>query len=573
MIRDASGGITGGMLFGVQDASGTTTYAWISPTGIQAGAIRLDTNFRVDGARADFGVPARPNTDVAFALGATNLRWRGLYNAGPLGGGYTQAGMGAASGFTASARNLFVGLTGASGARVLQLPAANQFYAGQMLVVGDVAGGSNPLAIKSGPGDLVNGSSGATLSAPYAAGILVSDGATSWYQWAGATGPTGSQGVTGATGPTGPAGAQGVTGATGPTGPAGVTGATGPTGPVGATGPVGFQFVAQNDVASAGAANTSSSTFVDIGDNGSTTGFPDWTVNITSTGTYLVRVTIQFFQSVNPLTYFQLLMDGVAVTGQGTNAVGISQANINYTATFDVLVPVNSVGNHTFRVRWKTEGTSTANIGSGDAYRRQITIAGGAGAPNTLQSAYGNGVSGGTGGDIRLGPTGFYGVRVLNQSGGIATGPIFAVQDISGVTNYFRATPTGIDTFGYAQMRRLGFSGAAIGTNSFTGSRFGNSAGSITGYTGTDSQGQFTIVVGVTGYTLNPVVTMFFADGPRAAPRYISKLRNFSPTFLAPYLVDNETATSVSWTLVGNGVDMGAPTALGFYTIEYIGVG
>jgi len=56
---------------------------------------------------------------------------------------------------------------------------------------------------------------------------------------AGATGPTGAQGVAGATGPTG---AQGVTGVTGPTGAQGVAGATGPTGAqgvAGATGPTG----------------------------------------------------------------------------------------------------------------------------------------------------------------------------------------------------------------------------------------------------------------------------------------------------------------------------------------------
>jgi len=190
-----------------------------------------------------------------------------------------------------------------------------------------------------------------------------------------------------------------------------------------------------------------------------------------------------------------------------------------------------------------------------------------------LQQAYNGGASGAAG-IIALGPTGLYGHIIKNQSGGVATGPIFAVQDAGGATNYLRVQPTGVDTVGYFKGKRLDVSvGAPIGTNSFTGARFGNSAGSITGYTGTDSAGQFTIVVGVTGYTVNPQVTMFYADGPRAVPRYISKLRAFSPTTLAPYLVDNETPTSVTWTLVGNGVQMGAPTGLGFYTIEYIGLG
>ncbi len=48
---------------------------------------------------------------------------------------------------------------------------------------------------------------------------------------AGATGPTGPQGIAGtdgATGPTGPQGIAGTDGATGPTGPQGIAGATGP---------------------------------------------------------------------------------------------------------------------------------------------------------------------------------------------------------------------------------------------------------------------------------------------------------------------------------------------------------
>lgn len=568
VVRDQTGGATGGMLLGVQDALGATTYGWISPTGIQAGAIRLDTFFRVDSARADFGVPARPNTDNAFAIGTTNLRWRGLYNAAGLGGGYTAVGMGAASGFTASARNYFVGVTGASGARAVQLPPANQFYPGQLLTVQDVAGGANALAVKSGPGDLVNGASGITMAAAYGAAYLVSDGATSWFAGVGTTGPTGPQGITGATGP---AGAQGVTGATGPTGPVGaqgVTGATGPTGPAGGA----FAFMAQQDVTSLGAVSTSSSTFVDVGD-GATTGWANWTVNVTAPGNYLMRVTFAFFTSVGNQAYFQLLMDGVAIVGQGTNGIADATANVNYTAVFDVIVPIAAAGNHTFKVQWRGDGGSTVNISTGDTCRRQLTLVGGSVGSVTLQSAYGNGISGGTGGDIRLGPTGFYGVRVLNQSGGIGTGAIFAVQDAGGVTGYLTVNPTGIASAGVAQVRRLGFSGAGIGTNSFTGARLGNSAGSFTGYTGTDSSGQFTVVVGVTGYTQNPTVTMFFGDGPRAAPRYISKLRNFSPTTLSPDLVDNETATSVTWILIGNGVQAGSPTGLGYYTIEYIGVG
>jgi hypothetical protein len=286
--------------------------------------------------------------------------------------------------------------------------------------------------------------------------------------------------------------------------------------------------MAQQDVTSLGAVSTSSATFVDVG-NGSTTGWADWTVNVTAAGNYLMRVTFAFFTSVGNQAYFQLLMDGVAVAGQGTNGIADATANVNYTAVFDVIVPVAAAGNHTFKLQWRGDGASTVNISTGDTCRRQLTLVGGTVGSVTLQGAYNNGVSGGTGGNIILGPTGFYGVRVLNQSGGVGTGAIFAVQDAAGATNYLAVNPTGIASAGYAQVRRLGFSGASIGTNSFTGARLGNSAGSVTGYTGTDSAGQFTVVVGVTGYTINPQITMFFADGPRAVPRYISKLRDFSP--------------------------------------------
>jgi hypothetical protein len=193
----------------------------------------------------------------------------------------------------------------------------------------------------------------------------------------------------------------------------------------------------------------------------------------------------------------------------------------------------------------------------------------------SLQGGYSIGSSGAAG-NIALGPSGWYGIIVKDQSGGIATGPVFAVQDVLGSTNYLRVRPTGVDTVGYLSAKRLDLSiGAGLATNSFTGSRMGNSAGSYTGYTGTDAYGRFTVVVGVTGYTYNPQITMFYKDGPKVMPHVISKLRMpISPTFVLPWLVDSETATSVTFTLMsGNPTGGGCPTGLGFYTIEYMSLG
>jgi len=711
--------------------------------------------------------PNSPASDSTVALGTTNLRWLGLYNAGPLGGGWTQVAMGAASGWTASARSYGVGVTGASGDRIVQLPAAAQFYAGQELRVRDVGGGGNVLAVKSAGADRINGATGVTSTAAYAQWLLVSDGASNWYASLGPTGPTGPQGATGATGPTGPAGttgatgptgpqgaqgvtgatgptgpqgsqgAQGVTGATGPTGPAGVqgvTGATGPTGPQGATGPIGPQGATGPAGGGGGGTPTTLQGAYNAGPSGpqaialgpSSAGLygvliQDMTGGTTgpifgvggpsgTTGYLVVYPTGAFAQglvvgtgnnygqfnavpgsntgyprillatdNISAVTMLELVNSLYATTSQFAQAGnlalfsagdifqiytqngGVALLDLRtLTASFNGAVQpgadagaalgatlrrwngLYNVGPLSAALSVKASPTGTpyvlastdhfigltgasgtrsaflpaaSSVPAGQFIRVQdvaanpngfllatatgatadringatgLTLAaryGGMmvvsdGATNwyaadmagSLQDAYANGASGPA--VIAIGPTGWYGVLIQDMGSGVATGPIFAVQNALGTTNYLRVQATGVDTVGYFKGKRLDLSvGKAIGTNSFTGARFGNSAGSITGYTGTDSAGQFTIVVGVTGYTINPQITMFYADGPRATPRYISKLRAFSPTTLAPYLVDNETPTSVTWTLIGNGAQMGAPTGLGFYTIEYMGLG
>lgn len=136
-----------------------------------------------------------------------------------------------------SSVGIFAAITGASGARLVLLPAANLAPAGYGVVIFDVGGAANTILVGNATGfsgNRVNGVTGYTMAAPYGGMRFVNDGATNWYGIdVGPTGPNGAQGtagVTGATGPTGPAGgagSAGVTGATGPTGPAGAQGATG----------------------------------------------------------------------------------------------------------------------------------------------------------------------------------------------------------------------------------------------------------------------------------------------------------------------------------------------------------
>lgn len=206
-IFNQSGGIATGYLFGVWGVAGATRYFLVSASQLSA------------------GVPLIPGLDGLAALGQTNFRWMGINSMAGFAGGYTQ--LAAPTGTAAIAgtiSNLVIGVTGASGARMVLLPAANAVPAGQEMWIQDIAGGANTLLIGIATGfsgNRINGATGITLATPYAGAWVVSDGATNWYA---SLGTTGAQGVTGATGPTGPAGLTGVTGATGPTGPQGATG-------------------------------------------------------------------------------------------------------------------------------------------------------------------------------------------------------------------------------------------------------------------------------------------------------------------------------------------------------------
>lgn len=204
MIADASGpGVTGSIMFGGRNAIGDTNYWAFTPSGLQIGAMQAGAAaFLADNLKVAIGVPARPSVDGIAPLGATNLRWLGMYGMGAFGAGYTQMAGATDRGATTAASNWFVGITGASGNRAAYLPAANQFVAGQEIVIQDISGGVNPLLVgiaTGASGNRINGMTGVTMAAPYGAFWFVSDGATNWYT---SFGPTGAQGATGPAGMT-----------------------------------------------------------------------------------------------------------------------------------------------------------------------------------------------------------------------------------------------------------------------------------------------------------------------------------------------------------------------------------
>lgn len=211
-----------------------------------------------------------------------------------------------------------------------------------------------------------------------------------------------------------------------------------------------------------------------------------------------------------------------------------------------------------------------------------VTGATGPAGPGNLNAAYHSGLSGFAHG-ITLGPTGYFGLLILNQSGGVATGPLFGVMDPLGQTAYLRVQPTGIDTLGYLAGKRLDLAkgAAGIGTGSFQATNMGTTMGAptywcLTGYTGNDSWGQFTVRYGTTGYTHLPRITLFFNDGPRQNTFNVSKITYpVSPDVLQyARLRETCTASSITWEL-GAAPLQGAsgPSGLNYFTIKYLNIG
>lgn len=87
----------------------------------------------------------------------------------------------AASTVTVTNTDDFVGVTG-SGARTVNLPAANTCQIGQQFIIQDVAGSTGIITINRSGADTINGGTSIALGATnYARQILICDGVSAWY--------------------------------------------------------------------------------------------------------------------------------------------------------------------------------------------------------------------------------------------------------------------------------------------------------------------------------------------------------------------------------------------------------
>jgi len=197
-----------------------------------------------------------------------------------------------------------------------------------------------------------------------ATGLTGSQGATGQ---AGATGATGDSGATGATG-------LGATGATGLAGPTGATGVQGATGPIGATGP-----------------SLSNATTIDVTDtNGLTTTFyPTFVENRTTTQTLRADVDLTFRTDTNTLStgnislagnYIRSVATGISAAGstQGTataitkdinvvSTVSASQGVVLPTAIAGMVIIVNNTSATSLNV-YPASGATINSLATNAAY-------------------------------------------------------------------------------------------------------------------------------------------------------------------------------------------------------------
>lgn len=155
------------------------------------------------------------------------------------------------------------------------------------------------------------------------------------------------------------------------------------------------------------------------------------------------------------------------------------------------------------------------------------------------------------------GPIGFTGPQGPTGPQGETgpTGPIGPVGPTgpAGYTDYGQIFPSEL----WAKRLKLGGASGLLGTGSFTGFNLGQSYGHptgwfITGITGNYSIGQFTVRVGSTGYSYYPEVRMFFPLPWEDAPQVFSKfVSTNSPRMDQMTIIDEATATSISWKLAG----------------------
>jgi hypothetical protein len=125
----------------------------------------------------------------------------------------------------------------------------------------------------------------------------------------------------------------------------------------------GFGYIGMSDQAGLGSTSTTSGTFADIGD-GTTTGFATWTTpSIALAKTYLLQVTVTaYYTGLSGKASYQILVDGVAVPGQPTNAASQWIETAEGQAPTSWMIPVAlTAGTHVIKIQWKTS-VATLNV-------------------------------------------------------------------------------------------------------------------------------------------------------------------------------------------------------------------
>lgn len=130
----------------------------------------------------------------------------------------------------------------------------------------------------------------------------------------------------------------------------------------------GAGYFGSNDQAALGTATTSSTTFVDVG-NGSSTGFTSWTAPTTKvTKTYRMTVVVRAYMptiAASAVTWFQVLQDGAAISGQPTYTASQVYGGTSQwlQTTWRISVPQTAGTAHVYKLQWKVgSGSDVAGV-------------------------------------------------------------------------------------------------------------------------------------------------------------------------------------------------------------------
>jgi len=264
----------------------------------------------------------------------------------------------------------------------------------------------------------------------------------------------------------------------------------------------------------------------------------------------------------------------------------VAPANGSNAVASPVMVSDGEFGIGTYTVRLQvraqagTVGFANARINAialqGSGVTGAAGVTGPAGSALALGQVYQNGgtAAGGVGGEIRLNAT--IGPVRLVGSGAASGGVYFQVADAGGGFPLFEVREG--SGRGVIMIPRIELGGTPLTPANFSLSRWGSGASSpgnygVTGVSCSDSGGSFTIVGGATGYTINPLITINFQDGPRVGNPFVLT-RTMAPCVptLAPlwgYSVCNPVLVTQSPTFITMMIP-GSATARCIVTVQFV---